>query len=198
MRRTLLFAPATLLLAPRRAAAMAERYALNPRVSTIAFSVSHLGMFASQGEFRRFSATLDIDQAHPERTRVVADVDAASLDMAWAEAGDMLRSAEFFDVRRFPRVQFTSTAVVPMDADRYRVTGVMQLRGVSRPVALEAKLTYRGPSAADGGIEVADFVITGVLHRSEFGMTADRVFISDAVRITINARIEAADPHHAG
>jgi hypothetical protein len=60
---------------PVRAAA---EYSLNQNFGSIAFSVSHLGLFSSQGEFRRFDAKLDFDDMHPERTHIVVDVDAAS------------------------------------------------------------------------------------------------------------------------
>ena len=196
-RRMLLLGACGWGLTPHAASA-GNRYALDPRYSTIEFSVRHLGLFASQGRFRRFVATLVIDAAHPERTSIAVDVDAASVDMAWQDAADMLRSPDFFDVRRHPEVKFTSTAVEAVGADRYRIGGVLEIRGVARPVTLNAVLTNRGPDAAAGGAEVADFVVTGGLRRSAFGMVADPAFISDHVNITIRARIALAAAPHAG
>ncbi len=196
-RRMLLLGACGWGLTPHAASA-GNRYALDPRYSTIEFSVRHLGLFASQGRFRRFVATLVIDEAHPERTSIAVDVDAASVDMAWQDAADMLRSPDFFDVRRHPDVKFTSAAVEAIAPGRYRIGGLLEIRGVVQPATLNAILTNRGPDAAAGGAEVTDFVVTGGLRRSAFGMVAEPAFISDNVDITIHARIALAATPHAG
>lgn len=171
----------------------AERYSLDQKVASIAFSVSHLGLFSSQGRFRRFDASLLLDIRHPERTRVSVAVDAASVDMPWQEGAAMLRSTDFFDVRQYPWIRFTSTSVEAVAPDRYVVRGRLALRGVTQPLVLHA--TLADPDQQAG---VADFVATGTLQRSAFGMTADAPLISDTVRITIDARIRLAGTVHAG
>lgn len=196
-RRAVLFAMAGLLLAP--AAAHAEQYYdLRPGFGTIEFSVRHLGLFTSQGQFRRFDASLIIDVARPERTRIAVDVDAASVDMAWQDAAEMLRSPEFFDVQRYPTVRFTSTAVTAVTPDHYRIAGVVEMRGVKQPVTLDATLTDRPTPTPNGAPQIADFVVTGRLQRSAFGMVADQGFISDDVNLAIRARIYLSAAPHAG
>jgi polyisoprenoid-binding protein YceI len=186
---------ATLLSA---AAAHAEElYSLDQRFGTIAFSVSHLGLFASQGEFRRFDARLVLDAGHPKRTRISVVIDTASVDMPWQEAAAMLRGADFFDVKHYPEIRFTSTSVEAMPPDRYVVRGLVEIRGVKQPLLLNAQVVGRHPDPARGA-EVAEFVVTGALQRSAFGMTADAVFISDKVNITIRARIELGEKISAG
>lgn len=168
-----------------------QNYRLDQRFGTIGFSVSHLGLFSSQGEFRRFQAHLRLDEAHPERTRISVEVDARSEMMAWQQATDMLRSKDFLDVHRHPLVRFTSTAVLSVAPDRYRIQGELRLRGITRPLVLWARLVGRhvDPRRHD---EQADFVVTGSLQRSAFGMTADQTFISDRVTLTIKAHLELA------
>jgi polyisoprenoid-binding protein YceI len=186
---------ATLLSA---AAAHAEDlYSLDQRFGTIAFSVSHLGLFSSRGEFRRFDARLALDAGHPERTQISVVVDAASIDMPWQEAAKMLRGPDFFDVKRYPEIRFTSTSVEAMPSDRYVVRGLVEIRGVQQLLVLNARLVGRHPDPARGA-EAAEFVVTGALQRSAFGMTADGMFISDKVNITIRARIELGQKVSAG
>jgi polyisoprenoid-binding protein YceI len=174
-----------------------ELYSLDQRFGGIAFSVSHLGLFSSQGQFRRFGASLLLDARHPERTRISVDVDATSVDMPWQEGTAMVRSPDFFDVQRYPKVRFTSTSVETVAPDRYVVRGRIEIRGVTQPLVLHARMVGRHPDPARGA-EVADFVVTGTLRRSAFGMTADRAFISDKVDITISARIQLGEMFHAG
>lgn len=77
-------------------------FSIDQRFGSIGFSVDHLGLFSSQGRFDRFTCRLDLDPAHPERTRLQISIDAGSLDMPWGQATDMLRAPDFFDVARYP------------------------------------------------------------------------------------------------
>jgi len=175
----------------------ANLYTIDPRFGRIEFTVSHLGLFTSHGDFRLFDSALAIDEAHPERTRITVVVDSGSVDMAWPNAVELLRSAAYFDVADHPHVRFSSTAVVPEASGHYLVRGMLEIRGVTRPLALDAALIDRHTDPATHG-EVADFVVQGQLLRSAFGMTADPVFISDRVQIRIDARIQLVHPQHAG
>ena len=178
-------------------AAAQGRYSLDQHVGSIAFSVGHLGLFSSHGEFHRFTATLALDRVHPERTTIAVDVDARSIDMAWQDGADKLRSPAYFDVRDYPDVRFTSVSVAQDGPDSYAINGRIEIRGVTQPLSLEAKLVGR-PMLAGQDAQTADFVVTGHLKRSAFGMTADPLFISDNVDITIAAHIELDQPRHAG
>jgi len=172
-------------------------YAVDPRFGRIGFSVDHLGLFRSSGWFRRFQARIVIDPAHPRRTRIRVDIDARSVDMPWREGAATLRSAEFFDARQYPEVRFRSTSVTERRDGQYVIQGLLAIRGMTRPLALDAVLIARHPGSAGRG-EVTDFVATGTLRRSTFGMTADRAFISDRVRLVIHARIRLNAPVPAG
>ena len=173
-----------------------RQYSIDQHFGGIEFTVSDLGLFASHGVFDRFMGRLIIDPQHPERTRIDVTVDARSVSMPWADAEALLRSADFFDVVRYPDISFISTAVQVLGPDHYRVLGQLRIRGVTQVLALDAVLVDRHNDPARGA-DVADFVVSGVVQRSAFGMVADRVFISDTVDIRIHARI-ALDRADAG
>jgi polyisoprenoid-binding protein YceI len=199
MRRPWLVALALLgLLGASPAPARAEAiYEIDHRVGDIAFAVHHLGLFSSHGDFGRFSGTLTLDEAHPERTRVDVTIDVGSVEMSSADAMEMLRSPDFFDVAQFPRAHFASTNVQGDGPSAYVVQGMLQMRGVTRPVTLRAELTARrkGPQA---GQEVADFDVSGTLSRAAFGMTSEPMFISDRVELKIHARVLLIETPGAG
>jgi polyisoprenoid-binding protein YceI len=187
-----------LALAPLAAALpvrAADRYTIDRHSGRIEFSVSHLGMFSSRGEFTQFDSRLMIDQAHPENTTVAVTIHVDSVSMSWANAADLLRSAQFFDAARYPEARFTSTAVVPVSADHYTVRGVLELHGVKQSIELDAGLVDRHFDPATKS-EVADFVVHGQLQRSAFGITAEATFISDRVDLSILARLILAEPAH--
>jgi polyisoprenoid-binding protein YceI len=186
-----------LLLGPAGGARAAESYDIDQRFGGIAFTVRNFGMFHTDGTFRHFTGHLTIDEAHPENTRVTVTIEMDSLSTRWAEAANMLRGASYFDIAQFPQARFESTAVLPTARDQYDVTGRLTLRGVTQPILLHAALIDRHPSTPPGA-EDADFVITGMLKRSAFGMTADQNFVADRVDLRINARVRLEEPTHAG
>jgi polyisoprenoid-binding protein YceI len=163
-------------------------YRIDQQFGGIEFTVRNLGLFNSHGVFDRFMGRLVIDPAHPDHTRIDVNVDAGSVSMPWDEGAAMLRSEDFFDVRNYPDIHFTSTAVRQISPDHYRIDGQLRIRGVARAQTLDAVLLDRHLDPARGA-DVADFVVSGELKRSDFGMVADPLFISDIVAIRIHARI---------
>jgi polyisoprenoid-binding protein YceI len=161
-------------------------YALDPRYARIGFSVSHMGLFSSEGQFARFDSQLTIDPAHPERTQIMVRIDADSVVMASEEGVAMLRSPAYFDVAHYPAIRFRSTAVEPEAGDSYAILGEVELRGITRPMRLAARLVNRQRDAVG---EIVDFQVSGILHRAEFGMLADTSFIADEIALNIVARL---------
>lgn len=174
----------------------AATYTLDQHDAQIDFSVRNLRMFSSSGDFQRFRTSVELDGAHPERSTINVDVDATSVYMAWRDGTEMLRSPDFFDVKRFPVIHFSSTQVKPEGGDHFTVLGRLQIRSVAQPLVLDVRLLGRH-SDPHLGVDVADFVATGSLQRSAFGMASDRMLISDQVNITIHARIALQAPNHA-
>jgi polyisoprenoid-binding protein YceI len=184
---------AALLAGPPARAA--ETYAIDQRFGEIGFSVRHLGLFGSEGQFGRWQGELAIDQTHPERTRIAVTIDTGSAEMSWREALAMLRSPAYFDVAQYPEARFTSTAVTSAGPDRYTIAGDLQLRGVVHPITLQARLVDH---VRQGQADIADFVVTGALQRSAFGMTSDRSFVSDRVGLEIRARVRLDEAARGG
>ena len=194
MRRASFLLVLTLLLScPVRAQ---DTYALDPQHARIGFSVSHMGLFISEGNFRRFDSQLAIDTANPDRTRITVRIDAASAAMTSTEGEEMLRSPAYFDVTHHPDIRFRSTAINARSPTEYAIQGELQMRGVTRPVTLSAKLVNRQKGAV-GGLETIDFVVTGMIQRSAFGMVADQTFVADEIALNISARLQVPDPARA-
>jgi polyisoprenoid-binding protein YceI len=186
--RVLLVGAVTALLALGHAGAARAQsvFMIDQRFGSIDFSVDHLGLFTSHGDFRRFTGTLAIDTAKPERSSISVNIDAASVDMDSPDGLTMVRSPDYFDVVGHPAITFQSTGVALTGPDHYRIVGNIRIRDVTRPMTLEAVLTGhpKGPSGP-----MSEFVVEGNLHRGEFGMVADQNFVSDTVHIHITARI---------
>ncbi|WP_166646524.1 YceI family protein [Zavarzinia compransoris] len=168
-----------------------DLYRIQPGTTTIAFAVDAMGLFETTGEFEAFEGNLLLDLKEPERSRVEVRVDTTSVATDSSYAGERLRSADYFDVERYPVMRFRANAVTPLDAGRVAITGDLTIRDVTRPQTLEASLTDRRFDPA-AGAEVANFTVTGKVDRAAFGMVADQGLVSDDVALSIRAHIRLA------
>ena len=109
----------------RPAFAPAASYEIDPAHSRASFAVRHMMVATVRGEFGKLAGTITLDDAQPERSRVEATIDASSVNTRNEMRDNHLRSADFFDVAKFPQLTFRSTAV--------RVVGSGELRGHRRP-----------------------------------------------------------------
>jgi polyisoprenoid-binding protein YceI len=166
-------------------------FLIDQRFGSIEFSVDHLGLFTSHGDFQRFMGTLAIDPARPELTTINVRIDAQSVDMDSADGLSMVRSPDYFDVAEHPAITFQSTGVAVTAPDHYRIAGTIEIRGVRRPMTLDAVLAGhdKGPSGP-----VSEFVVNGTLNRGDFGMVANQNFVSETVQVRIRARIALDHP----
>lgn len=178
------FAVAFLLMA----AGPPSLYRIDQRYGNVGFSITSLGMFTTEGRFDRFQGELLLDPEHPERTHIDVSVDGNSVEMPLEDEVTMLRSPEYFDTSRHPIERFVSNAIEQLSPSRYVIHGILQIRGVSLPQNLDAVVSERHADPAKH-IEWADFVVTGQLRRSAFGMTADQTMVSDVIHLKIRLRL---------
>ena len=141
---------------------------IDPSHSAIAFSVRHMVVSKTRGRFTRWSGELRFDPDNPSASSVEVKIDPGSVDTADADRDGHLRSADFFDVERFPTASFRSTSVEDRRGDRYRVTGDLTVHGVTKPVVLE--VTFEGSGKDPWGGERAGFSASTSIDRKQFGL----------------------------
>src|SRR3954470_3352663 len=141
---------------------------IDPSHSAIAFSVRHMVVSKTRGRFTKWSGKLRFDEQNPAASSVEVDIDPASIDTADTQRDGHLRSADFFDVEKFPTASFRSSKVESQGDDHYRVTGDLTLHGVSRPVVLDVK--HEGSGKDPGGAVRAAFLATTPIDRRQFGL----------------------------
>jgi polyisoprenoid-binding protein YceI len=116
-----------------------ETYRFDPSNSTIGFAV-HQFLGTTQGKFTRFGGKIDVDREHPENSSVTAQIDVHSIDTRIKKRDDHLRSAEFFNVEKFPQITFKSRSVKRTGPQSGDITGDLTIHGVTRAVTLHVKL----------------------------------------------------------
>src|SRR5215813_6020168 len=121
------------------AASAADTYRFDPSGSTIGFSV-HQFLGTTRGKFTSFNGRIEVDREHPERSSVTAQIDVRSIDTQIKKRDDHLRSAEFFNVERFPRITFKSRSVERTGPQSGDIPGDLTMHGVTKAITLHVKL----------------------------------------------------------
>ena len=116
-----------------------EIYKFDHSRSTIGFTV-HQFLGTTHGKFPKFDGKIEIDREHPEKSSVVARIDIRSIDTGIVKRDNHLRSAEFFNVAKFPEMTFKSGRVRQTGQQSGDIFGDLTIHGVTKPITLHVKL----------------------------------------------------------
>ncbi len=178
-----------LAVAALPAAAAVETYTIDQSHSMVGFKIRH---FVSKvpGRFGDYSGTITVDRENLAATKIDVEINAASIDTDNDQRDEHLRSSDFFDVEKFPKITFKSAKVTPNGKDKATVEGTLTMRGVSKPVTMEVDILGYAPDAW-GGFR-AGYEATTTIDRKEFGIVWNTVLdsggvvLGDDVEITLN------------
>lgn len=161
--------------------------------SRLTFSVRHLMVSNTRGQFGKFSGTALIDEASPSNSKVNLDIETASIDSSDPKRDEHLRSADFFDVKQFPKMTFRSTRVERAGAG-WKVTGDLTIRAVTKPVVLDVDTISPAVKDPWGGTRRGTRA-RAKLDRKAFGLTwntaleAGGVAVGDEVLLDLEVEL---------
>jgi len=174
------------------ACALAQAAHATPRIfiidgnnAELSFSCDVLGLSEVEGAFTRFIAMVAIDEEAPGETRTVVMIDATSLTTERQSWTEDLKGPDFFDVARYPMVDFSSFTALVQEPGVLNVPGHLTLRGVTRPVTLRVR--YRLPDLAGTGL--GHMEARAEIDRTAFGMDAYELVLSDDVEIEVRGSV---------
>lgn len=190
--RNLLF----LALAATPLFAQTETFGVDKNHSMAQFKVRH---FTSNviGQFRDFDAVVNLDKANPAKSSVEFTIQATSIDTGAEGRDKHLRSADFFDVEKFPAITFKSTSIAPKGKDSYDVTGDFTMHGVTKRITLP--VSFLGFAKTPRG-EKAGFEVETTLNRKDYGVIWNRALdeggfmLGDDVMVSINLELNQKLP----
>src|SRR6202521_5142810 len=106
----------------------------DPYHTQVEFSAKHLGMMTVRGHFAEVTATGEIDVDHPEKSKLEASINTASIRTHNETRDNDLRSGNFLEVDKYPTITFKSTKIEPPGGDRYKMTGNLTIKDTTRPI----------------------------------------------------------------
>jgi polyisoprenoid-binding protein YceI len=167
-------------------------WTLDPAHSQVEFAVKHMMVTTVRGQFRKFTAEVDFDEAHPEKSSVVAHIDTSSIDTGQEARDAHLRSADFFDAEKNPEITFRSTRI-ETSGDGYKILGDLTIHGETKPVTLDAEIGGVVPNLQGG--RRAAFGATTKISRKAWGLSwnvaleSGGFLVSDEIKISIDLAV---------
>jgi polyisoprenoid-binding protein YceI len=174
--------------------AEAATWQIDPAHASIEFKVRHLMVAWVKGTFPTVEGTVEIDEADLAKAKVSVTLDTAAIDTNNAKRDEHLRSADFFDVARYPTMTFASKKVLLDNGRVSKVIGDLTIRGTTREVTLDiGELT---PAIRDPwGNQRRGATATATINRKDFGLTWNKVMetggvaVGDEVKISLDIEL---------
>ncbi|MCX5228890.1 YceI family protein [Streptomyces sp. NPDC006553] len=170
--------------------ALTGDYAIDPAHSSIGFTVRHAMVTNVRGTFAEHEGVLKLDGANPDASTASLDVKIASIDTGIADRDGHLRSGDFFDAEQFPLMTFRSLHAQQLGGDKYRITGDLTIKDVTKPLAID--LEFNGSATDVYGNERVGFEGSAEILRSDWGLTWNAaletggVMVSDKVKLNFD------------
>lgn len=183
---SILAIPAAMLLLAQTA--FASNWDLDASHTQVGFSVRHMTVSNTHGKFNKITGTVALDDKDDTKSVVNIDIDVASIDTDDAKRDEHLRSADFFDAKKFPKMTFKSTKVAKQ-GENLLVTGDLTIRGVTKSVVLTTSAL--SPEVKDpwGGTRRGTSATTKI-NRKDFGIGASTPGVVVGEEISIQLDIE--------
>lgn len=177
---------------PLFAQSASEAWTVDKVHSSAAFKVRHFVANAT-GAFRDFDAKINLNRANLASSNVEFTIQAASIDTDNENRDNHLRSADFFDVAKYPTITFKSTSIAAKSASEFAVTGDFTMHGVTKRITLP--VTFLG-FAKVGNAEKAGFEIETTINRKDYGVLWNKdldgggFVLGDDVKVAINLELD--------
>jgi len=157
--------------------------------SQVGFAVKHMGIATVRGTFTEFEGRLEAGE-DLEHTKAYGAVKTTSVNTDWPQRDDHLRSPDFFDAEQYPELKFESTKIEQIDDDTFRITGNLDMHGVTKEIILEAIVD--GTETDPMGNERLGLEVVGQISRGDFEMKFNQalgsgnVAVSDKVKLALD------------
>ncbi len=171
------------------ALAESANYKIDPTHTATVFTWNHFGFSTPSANFSDIQGTISVNNAKPADSSVNVTIPLSSLNTNVAALDEHLKNADFFDAAKYPNITFKSTKVQALGKNKYKITGNLTVKDVTKPVVLDAVLNKQGEHPMTKAQSIG-FNATTSCNRSAFGVGAYVPNVGD--KITVNITTEAS------
>lgn len=173
-----------------------SKWSVDTSHSSISFQVKHMMVSKVKGTYDQFSITVDSESIEDLTTATISiDIDVATINTKNEDRDNHLKSADFFDVEKYPSIKFQSTSITK-SGDHYKITGDLTIKDMTKPVTFDVE--YNGKGTNPWGVEVYGFEGETKIDREEFGLIWNTaletggVLVGKDVKIAIEIEVNPA------
>jgi polyisoprenoid-binding protein YceI len=163
-------------------------YTIDYTHSDVTFSVRHMVFAKVRGHFTKWTADVAFDAADPSKDSVSVSIDVESIDTRDEKRDGHLKTADFFDAEKFPKITYKSTKVERAGDKKYSVTGDLTIHGVTKPVKLEVE--ELGGGKDPWGNQRVAFSGKTRIDRGDFGLRWNQALETGGVLVGEHIDIE--------
>ncbi len=136
--------------------------------SNVSFSVSHMVISETEGNFGEYDGTITSDGLNPESLKIDLEIKVASIDTDNEDRDKHLRSDDFFSAEKYPEIKFVSKKMTKVGGKKYKLVGDLTMKGVTKEVELDVK--FNGSVKDPWGNERMGFKLSGEVNRFDYGL----------------------------
>ena len=169
------------------------KWTLDKAHSNVKFSVTHLVVSETEGTFKIFDGSMENSKPDYSDAKISFNVDVNSINTDNEKRDAHLKSDDFFNAEKYPAMKFESTSFTPDGDNKYKLTGNLTIRDITKPVTFD--VTYGGIVNAMGGTRVG-FKAKTTIDRFDYNLKWDKTIetgglvVSKEVNITVNAELK--------
>ena len=165
------------------------KWVIDPTHSKVGFKVKHLMISNVLGSFREFEGKVTTEGNDFATARILFSLSAASIDTEVADRDAHLKSPDFFDAEKFPKLVFVGNELKDLGDDLYELTGDLTIKDVTRPVILQAE--FGGVMTDPWGNVKAGFSVSGKINRKDFGLNWNAALEAGGVLVGEEVKLSA-------
>ncbi|CAN5338954.1 YceI family protein [soil metagenome] len=177
---------------------MKTKWNIDQTHSEINFKIRHMVISNVSGSFGKFSADVETEGDDFETAKVHFSADANSITTGTDQRDEHLKSADFFDVAKFPTIDFVSTSMKKSDGDNYKLSGNLTMHGITKAIELDVEFGGIGKDAY-GNVK-SGFDVSGKINRKDFGLAwnmateAGGLMLSEEVKLAASVQFVKVVP----
>ena len=165
--------------------------------TNVGFSVRHMMVSKVKGSFTGIEGTIDGNPEDLTDANINFNIDVSTINTNSEDRDNHLRSADFFEVEKYPQITFSSKDIVKTSTNEYDITGDITIKGVTKKITFKAE--YEGRGKNPWGVDVVGFEAKGKISRKAFGLTWNQaletggVLVGDDITIIIDLQANPAN-----
>ena len=168
-------------------------WVIDPTHSEVQFKVKHLVISTVTGSFKTFAGEVITENEDFDGAQISFSADTTSIDTNQEQRDAHLKSSDFFDAEKYPKMTFSNGILTKTDEDNYSLKGDLTIKDVTKPI--EFKVEYGGNMTDFYGNNKSGFELTGKINRKEFGLEwsavteAGGIVVADEVKLIANVQV---------